>query len=210
MAASGKRDARGVRTTNYKRYKEGEDYTNPGALQTAALCDLMKRGIFGEVETAEGERVRHPGGRPRKIETVEELKEGIESYIDYISTQAAAGVPLIPDVEGLALFLGISRSTLFEWQRSRPGEFSDTLKATLNGIAAYKKQLALTGRIPAIVFATDFNNNHGYIQQSKIEVEAGRKLDALPDKADILQRLPKNNAGLIGMDEDIDINIDES
>lgn len=208
MAAE-KRDGRGVRRSTYKRYKEGEDYTSPDALQTAALCDLMKRGIFGETETPDGGRVRNKGGRPRKIETVEELREGIESYIDYIQTQAAAGVPLIPDVEGLALFLGISRSTLFEWQRARPGEFSDTLKSTLNAIAAYKKQLALTGRIPPIVFATDFNNNHGYIQQSKLEIEAGRKLDELPEKADILRRLPGKSAGSAAIDADIDINIED-
>lgn len=203
------RDSKGVRKQTYKRFKEGEDYTKTEERQTAALCDMMKRGIFGEEETPEGVRVRHPGGRPRKIETVEELREGIERYIDYIQTQAAAGVALIPDVEGLALFLGISRSTLFEWQRARPGEFSDTIKSTLNAIAAYKKQLALTGKIPPIVFATDFNNNHGYIQQHTLEVQATRKLDELPEKADIIRRLPTKSTGSGGVDADIDINIDE-
>lgn len=202
------RDALGVRKATYKRGKEGEDYTAPEADLTAALCDMMRRGIFGEVETPDGDRVRHPGGRPRKIETVEELREGIERYLDYIEGQAAAGVALIPDTEGLALFLGISRSTLFEWQRSRPGEYSDTIKAALNGIAAYKKQLALKGKIPPIVFATDFNNNHSYIQQSKLEIETGRKLDTLPEKAEILRRLPGRGAGGAPGDDDPEIVID--
>jgi hypothetical protein len=200
------RDARGVRKQTYKRYQEGKDYAATDAGQTAALCDLMRRGIFGEEETEDGQRVRHAGGRPRKIETVEELREGIERYINYIETQAAAGVSLIPDVEGLALFLGVSRSTLFEWQKSRPGEFSDTLKSTMNAIAAYKKQLALTGKIPPIVFATDFNNNHGYIQQHTLEVQAAKKLEELPDKSDIVRRLPPKAAGSV-IDSDIDINL---
>ncbi|MCM1218790.1 MAG: DNA-packaging protein [Lachnospiraceae bacterium] len=164
---TGSRDAAGVRKNTYKRYKEGEDYEKQTAPEMAALCDMMKRGIFGEEETESGERVRHAGGRPRKYETVEQLQEGIEKYIDYIEVQNAAGVALIPDVEGLALFLGVARSTLYEWQNARPSEFSDTLKRALNAIAAVKKQLALMGRIPPIVFATDFNNNHGYVQQQK-------------------------------------------
>ena len=110
----------------------------------------------------------------------------------YISEKNAAGVALIPDVEGLALFLGVSRSTLYEWQNSRPGEYSDTIKRTLNAIAAAKKQLALMGKIPPLVFATDFNNNHGYTQQQNIEITAARKLEQLPTREDIIKRLPQN------------------
>ena len=188
------RDVAGVRKNTYRRFKEGEDYEKQTAPEMATLCDMMKRGIFGEEETEDGERVRHAGGRPRKYETVAELQEGIERYIDYIAVQNVAGVSLIPDVEGLALFLGISRSTLYEWQNARPGEFSDTIKRAINAIAAVKKQLALNGKIPPIVFATDFNNNHGYVQQQKIEVAATRKLEELPQKADIMRRLPTKTA----------------
>lgn len=202
------RDENGVRKQNYKRFKEGKDYTPTDAEQTAALCDLMRRGIFGEEETTEGQRIRSKGGRPRKIETVEELREGIERYISYIEAKAADGVRLIPDVEGLALFLGVARSTLFEWQKSRPGEFSDTIKAAFNAIAAYKKQLALNGKIPPIVFATDFNNNHGYVQQHNIDISATKRLEELPDKSEIVRRLPPKSTGS-AIDEDIEIIIDE-
>ncbi len=202
------RDAAGVRKNTYRRFKEGEDYEKQTAPEMATLCDMMKRGIFGEEETEDGERVRHAGGRPRKYETVEQLQEGIEKYIDYIAVQNAAGVSLIPDVEGLALFLGISRSTLYEWQNSRPGEFSDTIKRAINAIAAVKKQLALNGKIPPIVFATDFNNNHGYVQQQKIEVAAVRKLEELPQKADIMRRLPTKTAS-DPAEADIEITADD-
>ncbi len=188
------RDAAGVRKNTYRRFKEGEDYEKQTAPEMAALCDMMKRGIFGEEETENGERVRHAGGRPRKYETVEQLQEGIERYIDYINTQNAAGVALIPDVEGLALFLGVCRDTIYEWITTRPGEFSDTLKRTLTGIAAVKKQLGYKSKIPPLVLALDFNNNHGYVQQQKIEVSAVRKLDELPEKADIMRRLPTRSA----------------
>lgn len=189
------RDAAGVRKNTYSRYKEGKDYEKQTAPEMAAICDMMKIGIFGEEETPEGVRVRHAGGRPRKYETVEQLQEGIERYIDYINAQNAAGVALIPDVEGLALFLGVSRSTLYDWQNSRPGEFSDTLKRALNAIAAAQKQLGYKGKIPPLILAMNFNNNHGYTQApQKIEITTGHKLDALPEKADIMRRLPTKNA----------------
>ena len=142
------------------------------------------------------EKIERRGGRPRKIETVEELKAGIQKYINYIRDESAAGVHLIPDIEGLALFLGVSRSTLFEWQKARPGEFSDTLKSAFNAIAAVKKQLAMSGKIPPIVFATDFNNNHGYTQAAqKIDLNVGKQAQELPTAADIAQRLPVETGG---------------
>lgn len=190
------RDENGVRKQSYKRFKEGKDYEKTTGADMIALCDMMKAGIFNEERTEGGQIVRNKGGRPRKYETVEELREGIEKYIDYISTQAAAGVHLIPDVEGLALFLGISRSTLFEWQKSRPGEFSDTIKSTLTAIAAVKKQLALAGKIPPVVFATDFNNNHGYTQApQRIDLNVGRAGAELPGKDEIVRRIPTNSDG---------------
>lgn len=190
------RDENGVRKQNYKRFKPGRDYQETDSNEMIALCDMMELGIFKpeEIDTETGERVRSKGGRPRKYETVEELEEGIRNYIDYIRTQAAAGVHLIPDVEGLALFLGVARSTLFEWQKSRPGEFSDTIKNAFTAIAAVKKQLALMGKIPPIVFATDFNNNHGYTQAAqKIDLNVGKQAQELPTAADIVQRLPVGN-----------------
>ena len=183
------RDENGVRKNDYRRFKEGRDYEKQNGPDMVTLCDMMSRGIFGE-ETEEREKGK--GGRPRKYETIEELQEGIKKYLVYIAEKNAAGVALIPDVEGLALFLGVSRSTLYEWQNSRPGEFSDTLKRTLNAIAAAKKQLALMGKIPPLVFATDFNNNHGYTQQQNIEITAARKLEQLPTREDIIKRLPQN------------------
>lgn len=197
------RDAQGVRKQSYKRFKEGQDYKPTKAETTSALCDMFRRGFMGIEETADGGEVQRKPGRPRKIETVEEFVETAEKYIDYIEGQAAAGVRLIPDIEGFCCFAGISRDTLNDWERTRSGEYSDTIKRFKNAVAAYKKQLALSGEIPPIVFATDFNNNHGYIQQHTLELQAVRKLDALPDRAEVVKRLPTQAPG--GITEDVDL-----
>ena len=103
---------------------------------------------------------------------------------------------LVPDIEGFCAFAGISRETLNNWETARPGAYSDTIKIFKNTIAAYKKQLAFNGEIPPIVFATDFNNNHGYTQAAqKIDLNVGKQATELPTAADIVQRLPVETGG---------------
>lgn len=181
------RDENGVRKQSYKRFKPGRDYEEIDTAQTVALCDMMLDGF----RTAATEAEKGKGGRPRKLETVEEFRAVAENYINYIKERALQGVRLIPDVEGFCSFAGISRDTLNDWERTRPGEYSDTIKIFKNTVAAYKKQLAFNGEIPPIVFATDFNNNHGYTQApQKIDLNVGRQAAELPEKADIIKRLP--------------------
>lgn len=202
------RDAQGVRKQNYKRFQEGRDYEPTEAEKTAALCDMFRKGFFDIEETPDGGEVRRKPGRPRKYEDLGEFVDVVGRYIDYIESKAAEGVRLIPDIEGFCAFAGISRDTLNDWERTRPGEYSDTIKRLKNAIAAFKKQLALSGKIPPLVFATDFNNNHGYTQMQRIEMTATRKLDELPEKADILKRLPVQRSEN-GIDEDIEIDPEE-
>lgn len=202
------RDENGVRKQTYRRFQEGRDYEPTEAEKTAALCDMFRKGFFDMEEIEGGGAVQRKPGRPRKYESIEEFCDVVGRYIDYIEGRAAEGVRLIPDIEGFCAFAGISRDTLNDWERTRPGEYSDTIKRLKNAIAAYKKQLAMAGKIPPIVFATDFNNNHGYTQVQKLEVTAAKKLDELPEKSDILKRLPLKNAS-DPADDDIEITPDD-
>lgn len=186
------RDENGVRKQSYKRFKPGRDYEEIETAQAVALCDMMLDGFKRSVADAE----RGKGGRPRKLETVEEFREVAERYINYIKDRALDGVRLVPDIEGFCAFAGISRETLNNWETARTGAYSDTIKIFKNTIAAYKKQLAFNGEIPPIVFATDFNNNHGYTQAAqKIDLNVGKQAQELPTAADIVQRLPVETGG---------------
>ena len=140
------------------------------------------------------------------METVEEFRTVAENYINYIKERALQGVRLIPDIEGFCAFAGISRETLNDWERTRPGAYSDTIKIFKNTVAAYKKQLAFNGEIPPIVFATDFNNNHGYTQAAqKIDLNLGKQAEQLPEKADIIRRLPIETGATDPAESDEDI-----
>ena len=68
------RDENGVRKQNYKRFKPGRDYEEIETAQAEALCDMMLDGFKRSVADAESGK----GGRPRKLETVEEFREVAE------------------------------------------------------------------------------------------------------------------------------------
>lgn len=145
------RDERGVRKQAYRRFKEDVDYLPIDPDEMVTMLEFEKNNC---------KRL----GRPPVFSCVEELQGAIEAFWDYLINANKNGNALIPDVEGLASFLGVSRDTLNEWERINFRGFAATIKSTKNSIASCKKQLALHGKIPTIVFATDFNNNHGYIQ----------------------------------------------
>lgn len=204
------RDARGVRINNYSETTNGRLKTKTSTpSEQKVLLETFRRGFFGveRVEDENGNIIevqKHPGGRPRKYETIEEFIEAVQSYVNYIDeVREGEGVELIPDVEGLCCYIGISRDTLFEWERSRGPEFSDVISRVRTAIASYKKQLGFNGKIPAVVMAIDFNNNHGYVQSQTIDIKASHKLEGLPSAEDISRKLPKKDAKLLTADQDI-------
>ena len=178
------RDENGVRIQTYKRFKEGIDYLPMETDDMSAMIGLIQKGNNTRM------------GRPPKYEDIEEFQGAIQAFWDYCHQSNANGVALIPDVEGLCCYLGIDRVTLGDWERTRSAEFSSTIKSTKNAIAFCKKQLALRGKIPPIVFATDFNNNHGYTQKQEIAVSVPQQQS--DDPATLVQAakmLPDGNGG---------------
>ena len=178
------RDEMGVRIQAYRRFKQNVDYI-------PADCDTMIAMVDVELQ-------KRKQGRPPKIATIEELDGAIMAYWQYIKDCAERGVALIPDVEGLASFMRISRETLNEWERSNYRGFSATIKEAKNAIASMNKQLAKQGKIPPIVFATDFNNNHGYTQKQEIQLAPPQ--DPLASVTDPEERRKRIEAAVIEED----------
>ena len=156
------RDERGVRKLAYARYKEGIDYSPPDPDMMETVLQMAKTANV---------RMKHRGGRPPVFATVEELQAAIDDYWNYLIEANRMKCVLIPDVEGLALYIGVSRETLNQWERNR-SEFSDVIKTAKTAIAATKKQMGYHGNLPPVVLAMDMNNNHGYVApQQKVAVD---------------------------------------
>lgn len=154
---NGIRDERGVRILTFKGNHEYDDSTGEAlsAIYTLARTNMQRR---------------LDGKALPKYSSVEQLQQKIIEYWEYLENANQNGIALIPDMEGVCSFLGISRTTFRTWERENFQGFAETLAQVRNDIAACKKQLGLQNKIPAIVMAMDFNNNHDYVQKQEVQV----------------------------------------
>ena len=176
-----KRDELGVRQQDYKRFVEGKDYLPVCASEEDAIISVII------------DRFRPGKTAYRKYESLADFKTVIVDYFEYIKSNNAQGSKLIPDITGFALYAGIDRTTLYDWETRRPGEYTETIRMLKNAIAAYKTQLAFQNKIPSIVFISSMNNDHNWTTNTKLEITTpsnplGNKLS----QEDILARLPQD------------------
>lgn len=117
--------------------------------------------------------------------TPDDLVNALIAYEKTMAERIAAGDEIIPDAEGLCVFLRISTGTMRGWRKGERGEaFRDIIEVELSKIAAVKNQLAMREAIPQVVWATMMNNQHGYTQGSKVELEVSAK--RTPESPDAL------------------------
>jgi len=107
-----------------------------------------------------GKRVKRPVGRPTKY------SEKLQALADtYISKYKELG-DVIPSRVGLCSFLGISKSTSFEWANIYP-EFS----ATLDAIDVMQEKVALNRGLDGTFNSTIVKlvlANHGYSDRQEL------------------------------------------
>ena len=121
------------------------------------------------------EEAKRPVGRPTKYN--DDLQELADTYIFNYKDHDA----VIPSRVGLCCFLGIAKSTSFEWEALYPA-FSDTLA----NIEALQEHVALNRGLDGTFNATIVKlvmANHGYSDRQNIDVTSngetmkGRSLD---------------------------------
>ena len=94
-----------------------------------------------------------------------------------------------PTVELLSVFIGVSRTTLWQWEQdehSEAGRIVAHAKAAVNAIIT---ELGFSGASPYPYVIWNQKNNYGY--KGVVEViPGGRSEDNLPDKEKIIKSLP--------------------
>lgn len=103
---------------------------------------------------------KHPGGRPT-VATPEMVEKAWTYLIARIWEKDAA----IPTVEGLALHLGVGRSTLY-----LRDEFSDILEAVLTVQGKFLMTGSLRNELNANIAKMILSAKHGYIEKSAKEL----------------------------------------
>lgn len=92
-------------------------------------------------------------------------------YINGVNANPDIERKLIPDIENWAVYMGVTRTTIFAYEK-RNNEWQEVIQFYKNAIGACKKQLALSHKIPPLIYIFDATNNHGYINASEFKIQA--------------------------------------
>ena len=106
------------------------------------------------------EKVKPPIGRPSKYN--EQMQAHADRYVFDFNEQG----DVIPSQAGLCCWLGISRSTLFEWSKVYP-DFSSTLDAISVKQEAMALNRSLSGEFNSTI-AKLVLANHGYSDKQEL------------------------------------------
>lgn len=125
-------------------------------VETGDLKAILDVAIDGSIK-----RCGRPAVYPDNDKGLDDFVQKSIDYLQYvndINSNPDIDNKLIPDVEGWALFLGITRQTVFNYEL-RGGQWLETIQFYKNAFMACKKQLALTFKIPPVFAIFDAVNN---------------------------------------------------
>ena len=173
------RNEQGMRLQVYQRFTEGVHYEPIDQDQMAALLDFCGKCIS-----------IHRGMKPQ-YKYLDEFLGMCDAYWELMKRYNDDGIKLIPDVESFCAFSGVDRDTLMSWGNGNSDKeegFTVAVKTNWNMMAACKKQLAFNGKIPPLVFATDFNNNHGYTQKQETTITVRNPFASTTDAKELSEK----------------------
>lgn len=146
--------------------------------------------------------LKNLGGRPATypyseagLATLIENSLGYFEYVAKANKQLDEKKQLILDIDSYALFLGISKKTLSEYEK-RGGQWAESIQLFKNAICASKKQLSLHGKIPPMVAIFDLVNNHEYYNTNSFVLETKAADDSQLSEDNVLSQKLKE-AGLV-------------
>lgn len=125
--------------------------------------------------TIESLKQGRPPAYPETEQGLEDFKRTTIDYFQYVKdTNANPDIDkkLVPDIEGWAVFTGLTRRTILTYEKQRGESWRNFIEQVKNAICAAKKELSFHQQIPPVVFMFDACNNHGYTNTSEFKVEA--------------------------------------
>lgn len=137
-------------------------------------------------------RARMKGVAEETFANGAELTGAIDAYWCILFQDQENGVEVMPDVEHLADFLGVTRDTLLRWARGDGNiEFVQPIQLAFSEIATAKKQRAFSDKVNGLVYLNDMQNNHGYISNTKAsDVKINVRLKhELPSKEQLIEQV---------------------
>ena len=126
------------------------------------------------------------------IDDDKQVEDRINQYFNYV---AEAGIK--PSVEGLALALGISRKTLWDWDNERrraqvSSSRADIIKKAKDFIAFLINDAALDNKIYPATWIFYAKNYFGMTDKQEIEVKASNPLGNTLTAEEIAKQIPQD------------------
>ena len=119
-------------------------------------------------------------GRPTKYspailaKTRKYIAECGDAFFDYVKSDGSKGTTWeekvrvkLPTIEGLAIYLGVRRSTIYEWKRNHP-TFSDTLEELLEKQKEMLIAGGLAGYYTPLITKLILSSNHGMSERTDV------------------------------------------
>lgn len=156
-----KHDEKGGRyLDSYKRY----DVAEAGEPDNIApIIDVAIKRLRGR-----------PAAYEESSEGLERFRNNCIGYLEYIQEQNQRPdcKKIVPDIEGLTVFLGITRNTLSLYERNRGEDWKEQIDQIKNAIMSVKKELAFHQQIPTVYAIFDQVNNGDYRNVSEFKLQA--------------------------------------
>ena len=123
---------------------------------------------------------KHPGGRPMKYNTREDLENAIDNYFNecklnkktMITKDGILNVssPKVPTIAGLAYAIGVDRQTVYNYEKNQ--EYFDIIKRARDYILAEIESAAINDDVNngPVIFVM---KNYGYSDKQEIEHSGG-------------------------------------
>ena len=139
---------------------------------------LEQNDLQGICQFAIDSLQRHGGRNAKYANTEQDRQRFLNDVVEYFkclydaSTGKEQDQMLIPSVESMCLYLGISRTTLFNYT-NRSTEWAETVNMARNAIATARTELATHFKIPPLLHLFDMVNNHpSYYNTSQFVISA--------------------------------------
>lgn len=116
-------------------------------------------------------------------------------YINEVNSNPDLEKKLLPDIENLSIYLGITRKTLALY-RKRNDQWEQAIDLVKDGIMACKKQMVQTGKMPPLIFIFDSVNNFDYRNVAEFHLATEKPQDGIEAPritTEQLQRIAEND-----------------
>jgi hypothetical protein len=131
------------------------------------VVKLKKKTTTGRPTKYEGEEILNKTSKylnacfPEPVQRIRSESKHTKSYLHVTK-------PNLPTMEGLALYLGIARSTLYEWKNTHL-EFSDLLERLIAQQEHILLEYGLSGEFNASIVKLILSARHGYREEKSID-----------------------------------------